>query len=315
MWEEFALFPQRASTIADSYDALFYTICAITGFFSILIATSVILFSVLYRRRPGVPSRRIVESMWIEIAWAGIPLLIALVIFAWGVQLYVRGRIPPPGALDIYVTGKQWMWKFQHPQGPREINALHVPLGRPVRLTMSSEDVIHSLFVPAFRVKMDVLPGRYTVMWFEANKLGRYHLFCAEYCGTKHSGMVGWVDVLTPQDYQQWLSGTPAGETTEARGAQLFSDLGCGSCHQEGRTARGPSLIGLFGRKVELEGGGTVVADEPYLRESIIEPHAKLVRGFKPIMPTFTGQVTEEQVLQLVAHIKSLTPSTTSGSR
>jgi cytochrome c oxidase subunit II len=315
MWEEFALIPERASTTAESIDGLFLTISAITIFFSALIGSAVIGLAVLYRRRPNVPSRKFADVTWLEVTWTAIPLAISLVLFAWGLQLFVHTRTPPPGSLEIYVTGKQWMWKFQHPQGPREINMLHVPLGRPVRLTMSSEDVIHSLYVPAFRVKMDVLPGMYSVMWFEATKLGRHHLFCAEYCGTKHSEMVGWVEVLTPQEYQRWLSGTPAGETTAERGEQLFTDLGCVSCHKEGPTARGPALAELYGRKVQLEGGATAIADESYLRESIIEPNAKIVRGYKPIMPTFTNQITEEQVLQIVAYVRTLTKTSTGGSQ
>jgi cytochrome c oxidase subunit 2 len=310
MGEEFSLIPVRASTIATQIDGIFFTLCAITIFFSALIACGVIAFAFIYRRRPGVPSRRLHEIGALEVAWSVIPLIISLGLFFWGAKVFVETRKPPPAALDIYVTGKQWMWKFQHPRGPREINALHLPMGRPIRLTMASEDVIHSLFVPAFRVKTDVIPGRYTIMWFEATQLGRFHLFCAEYCGTKHSEMIGWVEVMTPQAYQQWLAGNPTGATTAERGAELFSDLGCASCHKEGPTARGPTLTGLYGKRVDLEGGGSAVADEAYLRESIVEPMRRVVRGYQPVMPTFTGQVSEEQILQLVAYIRSVGTAT-----
>jgi cytochrome c oxidase subunit 2 len=232
-----------------------------------------------------------------------------MVMFTWGTSIFFKESRPPDNALPIYVVGKQWMWKLQHMEGQREINELHVPMGRPVRLTMTSEDVIHSFFIPAFRVKQDVVPGRYSTLWFEPTKPGTYHLFCAEYCGTKHSGMIGWIHVMEPQDYEAWLSGGAMGSLAE-NGQRLFQSLACGNCHKlDGTQGRCPNLVGLFGSTVQLTGGGTVKADEAYIRESILRPAAQVVAGFQPIMPTFQGLVTEEEVLQLVEYIKSLAPS------
>ena len=227
-------------------------------------------------------------------------------IFGWGAKLYFDNVTPPGPGMDIYVTGKQWMWKLQHPQGQREINDLHVPVGETVRLTLTSEDVIHDFFVPAFRTKVDVVPGKITKAWFQATKVGEYHLFCAEYCGTKHSEMVGTVYVMEPADYQQWLSGTDAGATPEEAGAKLFEDLRCITCHNEQANSRGPRLDGAFGTEVPLEGGATVLFDENYFRESLMKPNTRVARGYEPVMPTFEGQISEEQVLQLLAYIKSL---------
>jgi cytochrome c oxidase subunit 2 len=213
---------------------------------------------------------------------------------------------PPSETTDIYVVGKQWMWKFQHLDGQREINELHVPVGRAIRLIMTSEDVIHDVFVPAFRVKADVIPGRYTNIWFQPTKPGRYHLFCAEYCGTKHSGMIGEVVVMDATEYQAWLSGGgPEGSLAEG-GAKLFASLACNTCHRPDAQGRGPVLEGLFGRTVTLQSGETATVDEAYVRESILNPSAKVAAGFQPIMPTFQGLVTEEQLLELIEYVKSL---------
>jgi len=229
-----------------------------------------------------------------------------MVMFFWGARVFVTLRRPPDNALQVFAVAKQWMWKLQHLEGRREINQLHVPVGRAVKMTMTSEDVIHSFFVPAFRVKQDVLPGRYTTLWFEATKTGTYHLFCAEYCGTEHSAMIGQIIVMEPSEYQTWLSGGPVTASLASAGETLFTDLGCISCHRSDSGARGPQLVGLFGKRVQLQGGAMLVADENYLRESILDPQAKIVAGFQPIMPTFKGLVTEEQLMQLIAYIKSL---------
>jgi cytochrome c oxidase subunit 2 len=229
--------------------------------------------------------------------------------FAWGASLYFHLSYPPANALNLYVVGKQWMWKIQHPEGRREINELHVPVGQPIKLTMTSEDVIHSFFVPAFRTKMDVVPGRYTTLWFEATKAGEYHLFCAEYCGTSHSLMIGRVVVMEPVQYQEWLSGGSSQEPLTVAGERLFQQLGCDTCHRADSRARGPVLEGLFGKSVQLQGGQTVIADEAYIRESILNPNAKLVTGYQPLMPTFQGLVSEEGILQILAYIKSLRTS------
>ncbi len=235
-----------------------------------------------------------------------IPLVIVLVMFGWGVKVFFAQSDPPSNAVEYFVTAKQWMWKVQHPSGKREINELHVPVGQPIKLTMISEDVIHAFFVPAFRIKADVLPGRYTTLWFQATRPGQYHLFCAEYCGTEHSKMGGTVYVMDPADYEAWLAQGPPGSGPGASGEELFASLACVTCHRAGVRARGPNLAGVFGSTVQLADGRTVVADESYVRESILDPKAKVVAGFQPVMPSFQGQVTEDQLLQLVQYVKSL---------
>jgi len=235
-----------------------------------------------------------------------VPLLITMVIFVWGASVFFAMARPPDETTNIYVVGKQWMWKFQHLDGQREINELHIPVGRPVKLIMTSEDVIHDLFVPAFRMKADVVPGRYTSIWFQPTKPGRYRMVCAEYCGTKHSGMTGEVIVMDATEYQTWLSGgTPEGSLAEG-GAKLFASLACNTCHRPDAQGRGPVLEGLFGKTVTLQSGETVVVDEAYVRESILHPSARIAAGFQPIMPTFQGLVTEEQLLELIEYIKAL---------
>ncbi len=301
------LLPEQASTIAGQVDALFLFLVAVTVFFAGLIFLLVGLFALKYRRRREDERPKAIHgSLALEAFWTVIPLGIALVIFVWGAYLYFVISRPPAAAMEVYVVGKQWMWKLQHPTGQREINELHVPLHRPVKLTMTSEDVIHSFYVPAFRIKADVVPGRYTTTWFEATKIGEYHLFCAEYCGTSHAVMGGRIVVMEPADYERWLTGGVSRESLPAAGEALFARLACGSCHKADGTGRGPSLVGKFGQPAKLASGETVVVDESYVRESILTPQAKLVSGYPPIMPTFMGLVTEEQLLQLVAYIKSL---------
>jgi len=226
--------------------------------------------------------------------------------FAWGASVYFALAKPPSNAMEIYTVGKRWMWKFQHVTGQREINELHVPAGQPVKLIIGSEDVIHSVYVPAFRVKMDAVPGRTTTLWFDAKKPGRYHLFCAEYCGMKHSGMIGTVVVMEPAEFQVWLGGGPATGNIVEAGQKLFTDLACVTCHREDSSGRGPTLRNVFGSTVRLQSGGTLRADENYLRESIVNPQAKIVEGYQPLMPTFQGLVSEEQLMQLIAYVKSL---------
>jgi cytochrome c oxidase subunit 2 len=245
--------------------------------------------------------------MRLEVAWMVIPLILALGMFAWGAVVYVDFRTAPKDTLDIYVIGKQWMWKLEQPNGLREINELHVPVGRNVRLIMGSEDVIHDFFVPAFRVKMDVVPGHYNTMWFRPTKPGKYHFFCSQYCGTNHSVMGGWVTVMEPSDYAAWLSGAAGGETNPvALGEKLFAEKACNTCHLSTGQGRAPSLNGVYDAKVLLADGSTVVADEAYIRESILQPNAKIVATYAPLMPSFQGQLTEEQVMALVAYVKSL---------
>jgi len=307
MWKGTPLFPDSASTMAGRVDALYFFLIVVSAFFSVLIAGLIVFYAVKYRRRsPDSVGASFHGGMALELTWTVIPFFITVVIFVWGASVFFAMSRPPDETLNIYVVGKQWMWKFQHLDGQREINELHVPVGRPVKLIMTSEDVIHDVFVPAFRVKADVLPGRYTHIWFQPTKPGRYHLFCAEYCGTRHSGMVGEVVVMDPSEYQTWLSGgAPEGSLASA-GARLFQDLACNTCHRPDAQGRGPVLEGLFGKTVTLQSGETITVDEAYVRESILNPSARVTAGFQPIMPTFQGLVTEEQLLQLIAYVKSL---------
>ncbi len=303
---DFPLFPESASTVADEVDKLYFFSLGISAFFSLLIAGVVCFFFIKYKRQrandTGVPVH---GSLALEIVWSVIPLLITMALFAWGAKVFIDLRSPPTDAREYWVTGKQWMWKIQHPEGQREINERHVPKGQPIKLTMTSEDVIHSFFIPAFRVKQDVLPGRYSTVWFEATQTGTFHLFCAEYCGTEHSKMIGKVIVMEPEDYQTWLAGGVAQPPVVA-GEALFSQYACNTCHLENDSGRGPSLHGIVGDEVAIAGGRTLERDDNYLRESILNPGAKVVAGYTALMPTFQGQVSEEGVMQLIAYIKSL---------
>jgi cytochrome c oxidase subunit 2 len=307
MFRDFPLFPEGASTVAGRVDALYLFLVAVSAFFTILIFVTIFYFAIKYRRRSEDERPPAIHgSLKLEILWSVVPFILTMVMFGWGASVYFEVTRPPADAEEIFVVGKQWMWKIQHPQGPREINALHIPVGRPIKLTMTSEDVIHSFFIPAFRVKQDVLPGRYTSLWFEATKTGEYHLFCAEYCGTAHSGMIGRVVVMEPIEYENWLSGGPPPETMELAGEKIFEQMQCHTCHRPGPGMRGPLLDGVADTEVRLTTGETVVADQAYLRESILQSSAKVVEGYQPVMPTFQGQLTEEQVLQLIAYIRSL---------
>jgi len=308
---------------------LYFFLIGLSLFFGLLIATLLVVFAIRFRRRPGdgIP-QPIHGSTPLELVWTIIPFTLGMGIFLWGAWLFFAMSRPPDNAHEVFVVGKQWMWKLQHLEGRREIDELHVPIGQAVKLTMTSEDVIHSFYVPAFRMKADVVPGRYTTAWFQATKVGEYHLFCAEYCGTSHSGMIGRIVVMEPADYQAWLSQTapgaagargpgaaqPASVSPAAAGEALFNQMGCITCHQAQAGALGPSLIGIYGKPVKLQDGSEVVVDDAYLRESILHPTAKIVAGFQPVMPTFQGQLDEEQVLQLIQYIKSLQPPGTGGA-
>ena len=307
MKPSFPLLPERASAIAGEVDALFLFIIAVTVVFTVGILVALLFFAIKYRRRSDADRpEEIHGSLALELTWTLIPLGLVMVMFVWGAKVYFHMNRPPDDAMTVSVVGKRWMWKLQHPTGQREINELHVPVGRAVKLVITSEDVIHSFFVPAFRIKKDAVPGRYNVTWFRATKTGTYHLFCAEYCGTEHSKMIGKVVVLEPEEYQTWLAGGPPAESPVVAGEKLFTELNCITCHRADSAGRGPVLQGLFGRTVKLASGDTVVADEAYVRESIVNPAANVVAGYQPVMPTFQGQVTEEQLMALVAYIQSL---------
>ncbi|MFQ5350470.1 MAG: cytochrome c oxidase subunit II [Thermoanaerobaculia bacterium] len=308
-WDDLPLFPEQASTLAREVDALYFFAVTVAIVFSLLVAALVLFFAVRYRRRHpdevGQPEKTIT---WLEITWSVIPFVILMVMFGWGAKVFFTAFRPPSDAVEYFVVGKQWMWKFQHPQGRREINDLHVPIGQPIKLTMTSEDVIHSFFVPAFRVKADVLPGRYTTVWFEATKAGAYDIFCAEYCGAEHSRMGGTIHVMEPRDYEAWLSlGAPADERLLS-GEELFAKYVCNTCHYPDSAARAPILGGVFGTEEQLSNGSGVRIDENYLRESILNPAARVVAGYQPLMPTYQGQIGEEELIQLIAYIKGLEP-------
>lgn len=305
------LFPEQASEHARQVDHVFFFILLITGGIALLVTTLLIGFAIRYRRRSGSgPTPRITGWLALEWAWTLAPIGFFAAMYLWGLSVYSNNFRPPPDAYEVFVVGKQWMWKVQHLGGQREINELHIPVGRPVKITLISEDVIHDFGIPAFRVKVDVLPGRYVSTWYLPTKIGKFHLFCNQYCGTGHSRMIGTVTVLSPEDYESWLrqkaEGSPALE-----GRKLFLKLQCLSCHSADADARAPVLEGIYNKSVPLREGKTTVANREYIRESIVEPRKKIVAGWQPIMPTFRGQVTEEELLQLIAYIQSLRPGDT----
>ncbi|MFV0387362.1 MAG: cytochrome c oxidase subunit II [Pyrinomonadaceae bacterium] len=304
----FHIFPEQASSFAWNVDALFTYILTITLIFGIGTAIVITIFALKYKEREKYAHPHGLHgSVVVEATWTFIPFVIAMTIFVFGAFVYYKQYRPPANSMEIYVVGKQWMWKFQHGTGQREINELHVPAGQNIKLVMTTEDVIHDVFIPAFRTKADVVPGRYTYVWFNATKPGKYHLFCAEYCGLNHSGMTGWVYVMEKRDYQNWLAGNNTDQTPEQAGEDLFKNkLGCASCHTGGSDQRGPNLDNIVGKEVKFVGGGTQTVDDAYIRDSILNPAGHVVEGFQPIMPTFKGQVTEEQLVALVAYIKSL---------
>ncbi len=305
-------FPEQASSIAGHVDGLYLYMVLVSAFFSILIGVLIVVFAVKYRRRSEAEVPKPIHGgLLLEITWSVIPLGLALVMFAWGASIFFTESRPPADSMEIYVTGKQWMWKIQHMEGQREINELHVPINRNIKLTLTSEDVIHDFFVPAFRTKTDVLPGRYTTEWFRPTKPGEYHIFCAEYCGTKHSGMIGTVYVMEPQQFDAWLTGGGAQGSLSQKGEALFQQLGCVTCHEAeaDRQGRCPNLHGIFGRPQQLTTGQTVTVNPEYIRESILNPDAKIVAGYQNIMPTFKGLVTEDGIQQLVEYIKSIGPT------
>jgi cytochrome c oxidase subunit 2 len=301
------LFPPQASTGAAHVDALYFFFVAVTAFFSVLIAAMIVVFAIRFRRKsPDQVGAPIHGSLVLELTWTIIPLGIAMVMFVWGSSVYFTIATPPSNAMEIYIVGKRWMWKAQHVTGQREINELHVPVGQPVKLIIGSEDVIHAYYIPAFRIKMDAVPGRTTTMWFEATRPGVYRLFCAEYCGMSHAKMGGSITVMEPAEFQTWLAGGKPTGTLAEQGQKLFGELGCATCHMATSGGRGPSLNGLFGHEVTLASGEKVTMDEAYIRESILTPAAKMVAGYAPLMPTFQGVINEDQLVQLTAYIKSL---------
>jgi cytochrome c oxidase subunit II len=307
MRSSFPLFPEQASTFAERVDALYYYLLSVSGFFVLLIFALIFYFAVKYRRRSeGEQTPPILGSIPLEVAWIVIPFILVMIMFVWGASLYFTAFSPPANAMEIFVIGKQWMWKVQHPEGRREIDELHVPVGYPVKLTITSQDVIHSFYIPAFRIKMDAVPGRYTSTWFEASKTGTFHLFCAEYCGTAHAGMGGRVVVMKPSEYEQWLRTGAPEDSLVAAGGRLFQQLGCSGCHSQNSIVRAPLLDGVYGKPVPLQSGQVVLADESYIRDSILLPQKDVVAGYAPVMPPFQGRISEEELMQIIAYIRFL---------
>lgn len=295
-----------ASEGAKRIDELFFSLLALTGFVAFAIGLITLVFCVKYRRgsdadRTDPPA----QFKPLEIAWIATPMVIFVGLFVWGAQVYASLYQPAEGAMKVFVVGKQWMWRIEHPNGRREIDSLHLPLGQRVRLVLATEDVIHSFYIPAFRIKQDAVPGRYTELTFTPTRLGTFELHCSEYCGTDHARMGGFATVMRPEDYARWLAEGGTTGSMAARGADAFRRLGCGGCHDPRSTIHAPDLAGLYGRTVHLQDGRGVVADDAYIRDSILLPKRDVVAGFEPVMPSFQGQVSEEEILELIAYIKA----------
>jgi len=303
-----ALMPESASTQAAETDTIFFILLALAVAIILLVLTLVITFAIRFRRGSGARRGELpaVISREFEVGWTAATLFIGLFLFWWAASAQLSAVVPPKDALEVHVVAKQWMWQTQHANGAREINELHVPVGVPVRLVMTSQDVIHSFFVPAFRMKKDVLPGRYTETWFQATKLGVFHLLCTEFCGTDHSRMIGRIVVLPQEEYARWLSMQPEGDDLAHQGEQVFLARGCAGCHAPSSRVHAPNLAGLYRRIVQLSDGRTVTADEAYLRDSILLPKRDVAAGFDPIMPSFAGILSEGEIQSLVAYIRSL---------
>jgi cytochrome c oxidase subunit 2 len=311
MWD-FPLHPPADSSLATRVDLLFYAWLALGGVVTIVLAFLIVYFSAKYRHgsranramATGAKLRR--NSHRIELAWIITPLILFMVMFAWAADLYYVHAAPPANATEVYVVGKQWMWKLEHVGGQREIDELHVPVGKPIKLVMTSQDVIHSFFMPVFRIKQDVLPGRYTMLWFTANKPGDFHMFCTQYCGTDHAQMIGHVVVMAPADFARWLASGNRSQSMAQEGAARFRQYGCSGCHGASASVHAPKLEGLFGRRVQLSDGSSVVADERYIHDSVMLPRKDIVAGYEPIMPSFEGQIAEDDLLDIIEYIKSL---------
>ena len=302
----FALFPPESSKLAPQMDALYFFMVLVSLIGLTIVVLLIVSFSILYSKKRHPVAVQVEGSTLLEATWTIIPLGLFLIMFVWGALIYFRVFTPPANAMNIYVVGKQWMWKAEHPGGQHEINALHIPVDRPVQVTLISQDVFHSFSIPAFRVKREAIPGRYTTVWFEATTPGTYHLFCTQYCGTNHSQMTGDIVVMTQEDYRKWLASSTSGESLAQNGERLFASLSCAACHNTRPDARGPNLAGVYGAKLPLASGGTVTADDAYLREAILNPSQHVTQGYAPIMPTYQGQISEEGVIALLEYIKNL---------
>ncbi|MFL6514583.1 MAG: cytochrome c oxidase subunit II [Chthoniobacterales bacterium] len=302
-----SLFPASASNMAPQVDHIYFALLALCSLVAFGVLFVGLFFCIRYRRGSsadrtppkGTPLR-------LEVTWTVIPLLIFLGLFFWAAEVFFAMSRPPAGAAEIYIVGKQWMWKVQHPDGRREINEIHIPIGQPVKLIMTSQDVIHDVFIPDFRNKQDVVPGRYTTEWFTPTRPGKYHLFCSQYCGTDHSKMVGWVYVMEPAEHAKWLAGVPAPDSLAAVGERAFHMRGCSGCHAQNSTIHAPLLDGIYGKRVPLADRSFVVADEQYLRDSILLPNKQIAAGFEPVMPTYQGQIADDELNAIIAYLKTL---------
>jgi cytochrome c oxidase subunit 2 len=304
------IWPATASAYASTLDVLYISLLVIAFLTAGLVIFLLTFFATKYRHSSNADRSGATVKTWRwEVGWTTASLLIFVALAVWGASIYLKLYNPPSDALQIFVVGKQWMWKAEHPGGQREINELHVPAGQDVRLVLASQDVIHSFFVPALRIKQDVVPGRYETMWFRADRPGRYHLFCAEYCGTDHARMGGWLTVMDARAYGDWLKAQGGQMTLAAQGEQLFRRYGCSGCHEPGGTVRAPRLEGVFGGPVPLQDGSVVIADEKYVRDSILDPKAQVAAGYQPVMPTFAGQISEDDLTKLLAYIESIGPA------
>ncbi len=301
-----ALFPAEASTIAPYTDELYFFLILMSLVGMALVLALLFGFSLKYRREKNPVATQVEGSTLLEATWTIIPLAIFLLVFVWGGLLYFRIYSPPANAMNIYIVGKQWMWKAEHPGGQHEINALHVPTGRPVQLTMISQDVFHSFSIPDFRIKREVIPGRYSTVWFNATTPGTYHIFCTQYCGTQHAGMIGEVTALTPDDYEKWLKESTSGMSLAQNGERLFASMGCNACHSGNAAARGPNLAGVYGSRLTMTDGSQVLVNDAYLRDAILNPSQHVTAGFAPIMPTYQGQISEDGLIDLVEYIKQM---------
>ena len=301
------IWPESAGAYADRLDFLTICLLAIAFLTAGLVIFLLTFFAIKYRHSSNADRSGTITKTWRwEVSWTVVSLLIFVALAIWGANMFLRLYDPPPNALQIFVVGKQWMWKVQHPGGQREINELHVPAGQNVRLVMASQDVIHSFYIPALRIKQDVVPGRYETLWFRADKPGRYRIFCSEYCGTDHAHMGGWLTVMNPREFADWLGNEGGQATLAAQGAELFRQYGCSGCHDGKGTVRAPQLEGVFGSPVPLSDGRIVIADEAYIRDSILDPKKEVPAGYQPLMPTFAGQVSEDDLSKLVAYIQSI---------
>jgi cytochrome c oxidase subunit 2 len=302
-----ALWPAAASLSAVATDRLIWLFTLLTLLLVFPIFCGIAWFAVRYRDGRKINrALRDDRDRLLELGWMLIPFALTLIFFAWGAQIFIFHRNPPGNATQIEAIGKQWMWKFEHPGGQAEINDLHVPTGEPILINMISQDVIHSLYLPALRIQMETLPGRYTQLWFKADRPGTYRLYCSEFCGTDHSNMAGLLTIMTPSDYALWLTQAGSSGSIAAQGKRLFLSYGCDGCHGGNGTVRAPSLAGLYDAPVPLEAGGTVLADDAYLRDKILHPDTHKIAGYKQVMPSYQGIIPEDEMLRLIAYIRSL---------